>query len=323
MPRILVSASFAESELARQTPGGSGHWEDFEFIFTPTNQPVDGWVVYDDLRQPLEQLCPPGNTLLLTYEPASVRRYRSRFTSQFAQVWTAQSQIKHRHVTYANEAQRWYYSLNESQSHGAALDFDQLRGLACPTKPRLLSVICSNKQVTPDHRRRLEFTRYLKSQLGDELDVYGRGWHDLCDKADAIWPYKYHIALENDHSDYYMSEKLTDAYLGWSYPLYFGGSEAYHCFPEGSFTAIDIHQPEQSLAIIRELLGSQTYEMALPAIAAARDSVLTKHNLFAMLANYWRENLVAGRPRMTQLLPKSHRASLILQQISRPLRRAG
>ena len=109
------------------------------------------------------------------------------------------------------------------------------------------------------------------------------------DKADAIWPYKYHIVLENDHSEHFMTEKLTDAFLGWSYPIYFGSSEAYHRFPEGSFTAIDIYQPEQSLAIIRELLDMPTYEAALPAIADARESVLGKNNLFAMLASYWRE----------------------------------
>ena len=322
MPRILVSASFPESELARQTPGGSGRWEEFEFLFAPTPEPVDGWVVYDDLKQPLEQLCPPENTLLLTGEPVSVRRYRSRFTSQFAQVWTAQSQIKHHHVTYRNEGQPWHYAMSDSQAHGAALGYDELCELACPTKPKTLSVICSNKQITPDQRQRIEFTRYLQAELGDTLDVFGRGRREMSDKSDAIWPYKYHIVLENDHSEHFMTEKLTDAYLGWSYPIYFGSGEAYHRFPEGSFAAIDIYQPEQSLAIIRDLLSAPTYETALPSIAAARASVLDKHNLFAMLASYWRENLVARRARVTKLLPKSHRASLVIQQLSRTLRQA-
>ncbi|MCC7334329.1 MAG: hypothetical protein IT422_04510 [Pirellulaceae bacterium] len=322
MPRILVSASFPESELARQTPDSSGLWEDFEFIFSPTSEPVDGWVVYDDLRQPLEQLCPPENTLLLTGEPASVRRYRNRFTSQFAQVWTAQSQIKHPYVTYRNEGQPWHYAMCSSQAHGAALGYDELRELARPVKTKLLSVICSNKQITPDQRQRIEFTRYLQSQLAGELDIFGRGWCEMTDKADAIWPYKYHIVLENDHSDHFMTEKLTDAFLGWSYPIYFGSNEAYHRFPEGSFTAIDIYQPEQSLAIIRELLDMPTYETAIPSIAIARQLVLGKYNLFAMLAHYWRENLVPRRAQMTKLLPKSHRASLVIQQLSRSLRRA-
>ncbi len=322
MPRILVSASFPESALARQTPANSAMWDEFEFVFAPTDEPLDGWVVYDDLKHPLEQLCPPENTLLITGEPVSVRRYRSRFTSQFAQVWTAQSAIKHPHITYGNEAQPWQYATQASQAHGDPLGFDELVALPHPAKPKLLSVICSDKQITPDQRQRLQFTRYLKSELGDTLDIFGRGWRDVSDKADAIWPYQYHIVLENDHSNHFMTEKISDAFLGWSYPIYFGGDEAYHCFPEGSFTAIDIYQPEQALAIIRNLLSEPTYETAVPAIATARESVLGKHNLFAMLASYLRENLVSRRPRMTKLLPKSHRTSLVLQQLSRNIRRA-
>lgn len=322
MPRILITGSFPTDFLARQSPTGDGRWEEFEFLFAPTDQPIDGWVVYDNLLKAQQQLCPPENTLLITGEPASVRRYRSRFTGQFAQLWTAQNDLKHRQVSYRNEAQPWLYALYASQAHGGTLGFKQLTGLACPQKPKCLSVICSNKQVTPDQRQRLQFTQFLKSQLGDELDVFGRGWNAMSDKADAIWPYQYHIVLENDHADYFMTEKITDAYLGWSYPIYFGGNEAYHRFPEGSFTAIDIYQPRQALAIIRDLISAPTYENALPQLAAARDAVLNKHNLLAGLARYWREHLVASQPRVTKLLPKSHRARLVAQQLSRTLRRA-
>lgn len=322
MPRILVSASFPEALLVRQTPANTAVWDEFEFLFSPTEEAVDGWIVYDDLKSPLVQLCPPENTLLITGEPSSVRRYRSRFTSQFAQVWTAQSNIKHPRITYRNEAQPWLYALNNSQVHGGPLGYDQLAALSRPAKPKLLSVICSDKQITTDQRQRLQFTRYLQAELGDQIDVFGRGRQELIDKADAIWPYQYHIVLENDHSDHFMTEKISDCFLGWSYPIYFGGSEAYHLFPEGSFTAIDIYQPEQALAIIRNLLSAPTYDTALPAITAAREAVLNKHNLFAMLTNYWRENLVAKRPRMTRLLPKSHRTELVLRHLGRSLRRA-
>ena len=288
MPRILVSASFPEALLARQTPANNAVWNEFEYLFSPTDEAVDGWIVYDDLKGPIAQRCPPQNTLLITGEPTSVRRYRSRFTSQFAQIWTAQSSVKHRHITYRNEAQPWLYALNNSQAqaHGQPLGFDQLAALARPAKPKLLSVICSDKQITADQRQRLQFTHYLQSELGDQIDVFGRGWRELGDKADAIWPYQYHIVLENDHSDHFMTEKICDCFLGWSYPIYYGGSEAYHLFPEGSFTAIDIYQPEQALAIIRNLLSGPTYESSIPAISTAREAVLNKHNLFAMLTDY-------------------------------------
>ncbi len=317
MPRILISASFSESELARQTPGGTGRWQEFQFVFSPTDEPIDGWVVYDDLRQPLEQMCPPENTLLITGEPASIRQYRSRFTSQFSQVWTAQAGIKHPRLSYCNEGQPWHYARRSSMCHGQPLSFDQLAALGRPHKPRMLSVICSSKTITPDQRQRREFVSFLETELGCDIDVYGRGIRPLTDKADAIFPYKYHIVLENDHAEHFMTEKISDAYLGWSYPIYFGGSEANHRFPEGSFTAIDIYQPEQALAIIRDCLDANTYEASGSQIAAARESVLTDNNLFSMVASYWRANLRASRARPTTLLPKSYRTSLVLHQIGR------
>ena len=48
MPRILVSASFDESLLARQTPGGRGVWGEYQYLFEPDGKPVDGWLIYDD-----------------------------------------------------------------------------------------------------------------------------------------------------------------------------------------------------------------------------------------------------------------------------------
>lgn len=317
MPRILVSASFTESLLARQTPQGQGKWDEFEFVFSPLRDAVDGWTVYDDLRQPIEQACPPANTLLITGEPESLRKYRPRFTGQFGQVWTSHSSLKHTHVTLRNEAQPWHYAMRSGQSHGMPLGFNELVRLPKPDKPKLLSVICSSKTSTPDHAQRLEFVRFLQSQLGDSIDVFGRGIRPVEDKSDAIWPYKYHIVLENDHSNYFMTEKISDAFLGWSYPIYFGSPEAYHRFPEGSFTAIDIYQPEPSLAIIRDLIAAETYEAAQDNLARARQAVLFKNNVFAMLSDYWRANLCSQPAELVTLLPKSHRASLVLRQVGR------
>lgn len=319
MPRILITAAFDESLLARQTYQGSGRWNEFQFLFQPDGEPVDAWVVYDDLRQPMTQWCHSSNTLLITGEPASVRQYRTRYTSQFGQIWTSHTNIAHPHVTLRNEGQHWHYGLWNGTAHGHPLGFDELQALSRPDKPKVLSVLCSAKAVTADHRRRLEFVRYLQSELGDQIDVFGTGIRPVGDKSEAIWPYKYHCVLENDHSDHFMTEKLPDAFLGWSYPIYFGGNEAYHRFPEGSFTAIDIYQPEHSLNVIRNVLASDTYENSIELIAEARNNVLTKHNLFAMLAEYWKTNLVRQPASSVTLLPKSHRASLVVRQIKRAL----
>lgn len=317
MPRILLSASFPVEQLLRQTPGANGHWEDFQFVRETSSEPVDGWVVIDDIPKSRLQLCPPSNTLLLTSEPESIRRYRRRFTGQFAQVWTTHTSIQHPHRLLRNEGQPWHYGLNAGAIHPQPLQFDDFLTMQKPTKQKLLSVICSNKAVTPDHRKRLEFVASLKAAFGDQIDVFGRGIRDMDDKSEAILPYKYHIVLENDHSDYFMTEKIADAFLGWSYPIYFGGSEAYHRFPEGSFTAIDIYDTKNAILIIRDAIANHTAEGAAEQVDAARTAVLWKNNIMAMLAEYWRNNLVAEMPQEVRLLPKSHRTSLILRQVGR------
>ena len=321
MPRVLVTATFDESCLARQTPQGSGRWEDFQFLFQPDGDPVDAWVVYDDLKQPVTQLCSPANTLLITGRPASLRQYRTRYTSQFGQIWTSHTNITHPHVTLRYEAQHWHYGLQTSEAHGRPLSLEALQELKRPEKPKLLSVLCSAKSITADQRRRLEFVRTLQTEFGDQIDVFGHGVRPVADKSDAIWPYKYHIVLESDHSKHFMSEKLPDAFLGWSYPIYFGGNEPYHRFPEGSFTAIDIYQPEKALNVIRNVLASETYESSVDRIAEARNNVLAKHNLVSMLVDYWRTNLVRQPASLVTMLPKSHRTSLVVQQIKRSLSR--
>lgn len=259
MPRIRVSASFPVELILRQTPGRSGRWQEFEFVADTFDGPTDGWVVYDDLPRPEEGLCPPSNTLLITGEPESIRRYRPRFTSQFAKVWTSQASISHAHLTRRNEAQHWHYGLRAGRIHGCPLAFDDLQRMQKPNKTKLISVICSQKAHTPDHRQRLSFVRELQNALGDSVDVFGRGIREVEDKSDAIFDYQYHVVLENDHSEHFMTEKLADAFLGWSFPIYFGGREAYFRYPQGSFAAINIYEPDEAIRTIREIIGADTY----------------------------------------------------------------
>ena len=102
-----------------------------------------------------------------------------------------------------------------------------------------------------------------------------------------------------------------------AYPIYFGGSEALHRYPSGSFTAIDIYQPDQAVSIVRNVIGSNLYAQSSKQIAEARGRVLGPNNIISMLADYWRSNLQRAPAVRTVLLPKSHRAALAIRQIER------
>ncbi|MCI0660313.1 MAG: hypothetical protein L0220_04495, partial [Acidobacteria bacterium] len=82
----------------------------------------------------------------------------------------------------------------------------------------------------------------------------------------------------------YWTEKLADCFLAGAYPFYHGCPNLPEYFPSGSFTAIDINKPEEAIEIIEGGIRSHLYESSLHQLRGARELVLDKHNLFAMLS---------------------------------------
>ncbi len=101
--------------------------------------------------------------------------------------------------------------------HETVADLTQQRPAA---KRNAVSVVITRKTKTPLHRARLQFVEQLQRRLGDRLHVYGRGFQEVGDKREAIDPFKYHLALENNDQEHFWTEKIADAYLGWALPLY-------------------------------------------------------------------------------------------------------
>lgn len=330
MATILITNSVPTDPILRQIPNQTAGWCEHRFLLEPNGDPIDAWVVYDNLLKPETHAIERSRTLLVTGEPPSVRRYRSAFTSQFGAIRTSHPSVEHPRVVRAHEAQPWHFGMHPCRSHPRVLDYDALVSMLPPGKPKLLSVISSNKAITEDHRQRLRFLEHLKSAFGDQIDVFGRGIRDVPDKADAIWNYRYHIVLENDHSPFYMSEKLPDSFLGWSFPFYSGGPYADGAFPAESFARIDMYDPLRSIATIRAKMERDSYAMDLDRIARARRIVLDELNLFAVLGkayetlelrrtNSAKSNRDAKNTVRTTLLPKKKSIQLSMQRIMRAM----
>ena len=328
MATILITNSVPTDPILRQIPQRGSSWCRHRFVLEATNEPIDAWVVYDNLLKPATNRIERSRTILVTGEPPSIRRYRSVFTSQFGAVRTCQPNVEHPHLVRAHEAQPWHFGMHRCRSHPQILDYDALVVMSAPSKKKLLSVIASNKTMTEDHRQRLRFVEELKSAFGDQIDVFGRGIRDVPDKADAIWDYRCHIVLENDHSEYYMSEKLPDSFLGWSYPFYSGGAFADSVFPKGSFGRIDMYDPRRSIATIRAHLENQDRVQSLELIAKARLIVLDELNLFSVLGKYYdamalrlqrTESTLNRNPKPTTLFPKKNSVQLSIRRFIRAL----
>jgi hypothetical protein len=89
------------------------------------------------------------------------------------------------------------------------------------TKSKNASLIASAKRDLTGHRLRHEMVDYIRAEALD-VDVMGRGYKPFENKEDGLAPYRYSVVIENVREADYFSEKLVDACLCCTVPIYWG-----------------------------------------------------------------------------------------------------
>lgn len=257
-----------------------------EFIFTGDS--YDWLVVYDDLPSIAgESLslghesirCSLDRTILLTYEPSSIKYYGSDYVRQFAHVLTSHDQhmLIHPNRSAMPPVGIWYYGGKD----------DVLQNPVPPVKTDDLSVFYSGKTMTHSlHDLRNSFIHALMDGLGDALSVFGKGYCPVDKKRTALDSFRYHVAIENHRGDHHWTEKLSDCFLGYCVPIYAGCTNLHDYFPERSYIQVDPRDIDGSVRIITEAIAQGYYERHLPDIQAARQLVLSDYSLGSMLSRY-------------------------------------
>ena len=324
MLRIKLSTNFPEWPLIRQTPGRAGIWGDCQFLINQDIAECDFWVVYDDVLRPEATRCPPGNTLLITGEPPSVKTYSRRFLAQFGTVLTSHRNLSHPNVVSRQQALPWMVGgryLRETGQWGKeySKDYEELSALPVVPKTKLLSVLSSSKTITPGHERRLAFVGALKQWFGEEIDVFGRGIRDVEDKWDAIAPYKYHVVIENGQFPDYWTEKLSDTLLAGSYPLYAGCPNISDYFAKDTLTPLDLTDFEGSLQAITAAIENNRYETTAQARQDAKTQVLNEYNLFPMLEAFVTSRRSVSSKQAIRVQPDSRFSRTLLSRAKQRL----
>jgi hypothetical protein len=275
------------STIVRQIPHGIGNWDQYRFIDDPNLQEYDWLLVYDDLANQsnerystrIEDLaCPRENTIFVMAEPSSIKTYGYDFLNQFGTIISCHG----KHASPSQKTRRtipglvWFYGRDYVTPYSAMRDNPPLH------KTGVISMVYSAKAMTHTlHGKRQNFMQRM-SELMPELDIFGKGYIPLPDKQDCLNPYKYHIAIENTLYPNYISEKITDPFLGLCLPFYIGAPNTTEYFAPESFIALDFDNPEKSVEIIREAIRNNEYEKRLPALIEARRQVMEDYNLFAI-----------------------------------------
>jgi FkbM family methyltransferase len=303
----MIKAAFVTPYLnwpwRRQLPTGSTSFGEVQF-FADTDD-ADVVFVYDALPERRLVLTKPTLTVFIASEPPNVKRYNQRFLDQFDAVITADRETPHPHRIFTQAGLPWHVGTMSAKGEllASPMMFEELETYS-PIKSKLVSVVSSDKTLTAEHRARLAFVAKLKEALGDEVDVFGRGIADFSDKRDVLDEYRYHIALENCAIEDYWTEKLADPFLTSTFPIYHGCPNAADYFPAEAFRSINIYEPENAVAIIKDVIHSNIAEQNSEHLNEARRRVMFEHNVFALLART-AQDLVVSRNLVDQKVTRA------------------
>lgn len=162
-----------------------------------------------------------------------------------------------------------------------------------PDRPIDLACITSGKRLWPGHDERLDFLRAVRA-AGVPMDLFGRALpSDLAprgpvlSKATVYRAARFALVLENDTAgDLYVTEKLWDALICWTLPIYYGSGAADHVAPAGSFIRLPDLGPA-GLECVREALANPgLWDERRDAIAEARRRALHELNLVEWIPNH-------------------------------------
>ena len=88
-------------------------------------------------------------------------------------------------------------------------------------KTKIISMISSNKKMCEGHKLRLEWI----DRIGDQLDLYGRGFNEIINKEEGLCDYMFSVAIENGQYETYFTEKLLDCFATGTIPVYLGAPD--------------------------------------------------------------------------------------------------
>lgn len=271
----------------RQTEDGKGAMEHSHFLLNESSPDAQWLAVLDEPPANFETQVPTARRVLFITEPPEVKIYPASYLRQFGYVISpyAVRGAANGSLLLENSCLTWHLGVNTTDNAYTSeiKNLAELRLLPVPEKTKMLSVICSTKMFTQAQRKRIAFVEKLQARFGNAVDVYGRGKNPISDKAQAILPYKYHLVLENSYLENSWTEKLSDTWLGYAYPIYLGAPNIENCCPPGGLLSLQPDNDEANLIAIENLLQEDIWERSLSAVRNCRQWVFDTTNIFARM----------------------------------------
>jgi len=294
--RISCRNTDFDNFIKLQTPHQDGIWGNTAFI-SRLNPDIDLVVNKPNPYLPLSRNI-EKNWLLHIEPPGYIKKLdmaNEKVVEKFSRVYTCDPDLYSKGGKFIASPPyvHWHLALSSytSNKDNMVYDYDFLNSLVHPPEKTIsLASINSGMNDLPGHKLRADFVSKICDENID-FNLYGTpNWAKYKQYKGPTtfgkWPIyskaKYVLAIENEVSDYYWTEKFTDAILCFTIPIYYGSAKISDFFPEGSYIPFDITK-KTAVDELQDILKSDFYEKNLHNLIAARNLILTKHNMFSFL----------------------------------------
>jgi len=128
-------------------------------------------------------------------------------------------------------------------------------------KSKMISMICSNKNMCLGHKKRLMW----RDRLQGNVDIFGKGFNPVDKKEDALNDYMFSVVLENEECPGYFTEKIIDCFLTGTIPIYVGAPNIGRFFNMDGIFLLEEHKVELSKELYAERMDAieENYRLAL------------------------------------------------------------
>jgi hypothetical protein len=216
----------------------------------------------------------PNSVIYFAMEPFGERQY-----APFLKQIENKALFIGTHERHLNNAE-WHLSpsLAQLKQHKPVKKFDAV-----------LSVVVSDKAWDPGHKYRLSLISAIdkRDDLPFKIDIYGRcaslnfrnykGELPDQSKDDAIFPYKYHLNVENHYIKNYITEKLYDSICGECLTFYKGASNWKTFFHPESVMELE-GDIEKDIELITKAITTGEYEKRVEFIRKDKERILTEYS---------------------------------------------
>ena len=135
---------------------------------------------------------------------------------------TADYCIGHSHINYLDRYLKLpIYFVNSLFFKKDEIEIVRNRVLYNPIRKKFCAAIISNTLITDNFRLIFikELQKYKSIDMGGK---YNNNIGPINNKLEFLFSYKFSIAMENTEGDGYISEKIIDAFLSGTIPIYYG-----------------------------------------------------------------------------------------------------